>query len=83
MHPSLAGTMRAASCAFVGSGHFTSFHDINKIIKIKKTFVSNPETFPVFDTLFLTYKNVYSGLKKAYRKANAACHSAHTIVPKS
>jgi xylulokinase len=69
--PTLAGTLGAASCVFVGSGHFRSFNDINNIIRVKKIFTPDPSLSNTFDKLFQSYKNIYSGLQKAYQIANA------------
>jgi xylulokinase len=69
--PTLAGTLGAASCVFVGCGYFKSFNDINKIIQVKNIYAPDPSLSKIFDELFKSYKNIYSGLKNAYHIANS------------
>jgi xylulokinase len=69
-YPAFAGTMGAASCVFVGCGYFKTFNDINRIIKVKKIYTPDPLLSVTFDLLFRSYKNVYSGLRNAYKIAN-------------
>lgn len=69
--PTMAGALGAAACVFVGSGYFKDFDDINKIIKVKKTFTPDLSHKPLYDKLFQSYKNIYKGLRKAYIRANA------------
>ncbi len=66
----MAGAIGAASCAFVGSGIYKNFSDVNAIIAVKESFNPDSGTRDVYHEVFRTYKNVYSGLKKAYIKAN-------------
>ncbi|RLD93852.1 MAG: hypothetical protein DRJ29_07590 [Bacteroidetes bacterium] len=68
--PTMAGALGAASCAFVGSGHFDSFDQINQYIEIQNTFTPDPSVKELYDDQFRSYKNVYRGLKKAYIEAN-------------
>jgi len=68
--PTMAGALGAASCAFVGSGHFSSFHQINQFIEVKKSFRPDPSLEELYTKLFHSYKDVYRGLKKAYIRAN-------------
>lgn len=68
--PKMAGAIGAAMCAFVGSGIFQKFESVNNIIKVKKQFDPNPENRDIYNELFVSYKNIYKGLKKAYIKAN-------------
>jgi xylulokinase len=68
--PTMAGAIGVATCAFVGKGTFGSFSDVTRYIQVKETFEPNPATKEVYNALFSSYKNVYSGLKKAYNNAN-------------
>ena len=68
--PTMAGALGAASCAFVGSGHFDSFDQINQYIEIQNTFTPDPSVKELYDEQFRSYKNIYRGLKKAYIEAN-------------
>jgi xylulokinase len=68
--PTMAGALGAASCAFVGSGLLDSFHEINKFIKVSKSFNPDPSVEALHTDLFRSYQDVYRGLKKAYITAN-------------
>ena len=68
--PTMAGALGAASCAFVGSGHYNSFHQVNQFIEVKKSFRPDPSLEELYTKLFHSYKDVYRGLKKAYIRAN-------------
>ncbi len=68
--PTMAGAIGAASCAFVGSGTYENFNEVNNFIGIKERFLPNQGNAAIYDALFKSYKNVYSGLRKAYIEAN-------------
>jgi len=68
--PVMAGALGAASCAFVGSGIFSDFQQVNQFIRVQKTFSPDPGKAEQYDQLFQSYKLVYKGLKKAYIRAN-------------
>jgi xylulokinase len=70
-HPTMAGAIGAAMCAFVGSGVFESFSDVNKIIKPAKVFTPEAKNKPVYDDLFSNYKDIYHSLKGTYQRANS------------
>jgi xylulokinase len=68
--PTMSGALGAASCAFVGSGHFDSFHQIKQIIKQNKSFSPDPSVKELYSNMFQSYKDIYRGLKRAYTDAN-------------
>ena len=68
--PTLAGSIGAAACAFVGSGVFDSFQDVNKMITIDKVFEPQHEHSEIFDELFESYKKLYFKLKGVYDRLN-------------
>ncbi len=68
--PTMSGALGAASCAFVGSGHFDSFHQIKQIIKQNKSFSPDPSVKELYSDMFKSYKDIYKGLKRAYTDAN-------------
>ena len=68
--PTMAGAMGAASCAFVGSGVFADFNDVNQFIDVNSIFIPDPSLSTLYKKLFQSYKNVYRGLEKAYVSAN-------------
>jgi len=69
--PTMAGTIGAAVCAFVGSGIFKDFTEIDKIIIAKETFEPNQENEAIYNKLFANYKDIYKSLKRTYQRANA------------
>ena len=69
--PTMAGTIGAAMCAFVGAGIYKDFTEIDKIVKPEKIFKPNVENKAIYDELFANYKDVYKSLKGAYQRANA------------
>jgi xylulokinase len=66
----MAGAVGVATCAFVGSGSYSGFGDVNKFIKVRDTFTPDPDLRLIYHELFKSYKNVYSGLRRAYIEAN-------------
>jgi xylulokinase len=68
--PTMAGALGAASCAFVGSGHYDSFQQIREIIKVERSFQPDPSLNELYTKLFHSYQDIYRGLKKAYISAN-------------
>ena len=66
----MAGALGAASCAFVGSGHMDSFHEINRFVGVGNTYYPDASLAGLYGELFESYKQVYRGLKKAYVHAN-------------
>ncbi len=70
-HPTMAGAIGGAMCAFVGSGLFADFTSVNKIVKADKTFHPNPENKNIYDELFVNYKDIYNSLKGTYNRANS------------
>lgn len=68
--PTMAGAIGGAMCAFVGSGLFNDFKEVNKIVKPEKTFVPNTENRAIYNELFDNYKDVYNSLKGTYQRAN-------------
>ena len=68
--PTMAGALGAASCAFVGSGIMDSFHDISEFVKVRESYHPDESLSGLYEELFLSYQDVYHGLRKAYIKAN-------------
>jgi xylulokinase len=69
-HATMAGTIGAAMCAFVGSGVFGSFSEISKIIRPAIVFTPEVKNKAIYDELFSNYKDIYHSLKGTYLKAN-------------
>ena len=70
-HPTMAGAIGAAMCAFVGAGVFKDFTSVDNIVKPTKTFTANLENKDIYDELFINYKDIYNSLKKTYLRANS------------
>ena len=68
--PTMAGALGAASCAFVGSGQFDTFHRMRDFIKVTHTFAPDPSRTDLYTSLFNSYRDIYRGLKKPYIRAN-------------
>ncbi len=52
-NPTMAGTLGAASCAFVGSGLFDSFHQVKQCIQVKRRYTPDPAVEEIYARLFL------------------------------
>jgi len=76
--PTMAGALGAASCAFVGSGLMTSFHEISRFVGVNEMYRPDPGLKILYEELFQSYKEVYYGLKKAYVNANLKRFSQNT-----
>jgi hypothetical protein len=59
-----------ASDSVVDYFNTNCFHDINHIIRVKKTFIHNSTHSYIFGKLFKDYKNIYSALEKTYILTN-------------
>lgn len=75
--PTMAGAIGAAMCAFVGSGIFKDFTEVDNIIATKENFEPNKKNKAIYDELFANYKDVYRSLKGTYQRANAKRFSTH------
>jgi xylulokinase len=69
--PTMAGAIGAALCAFVGSGIFDNFSEVNKIIKPATVYTPELKNKPIYDDLFSNYKDIYKSLKGNYHRANS------------
>jgi len=68
--PTMSGALGAAACAFVGSGIFQDFHQVNQCMEVQNTFSPDSLHSEMYNHLFQSYKDVYKGLEKAYLRAN-------------
>lgn len=66
-----AGALGGAVIALIGLGHIKDFDSARKFIKESKVYKPNPKNKAIYDKLFVDYKNIYYGLKKAYKIANS------------
>lgn len=69
-HPTMAGAIGGAMCAFVGSGIFKDFTEVDRIVSVNKIFEPNAANKTIYDELFVNYKDVYKSLKGTYHRAN-------------
>jgi len=70
-HPTMAGAIGAAMCAFVGSGVFNSFSEVNRMVKPATVFTPELKNKSIYDDLFSNYKDIYKSLKETYQRANS------------
>ncbi len=75
--PKMAGTIGAASCAFVGSGVFEGFSEVKNLLQVDKVFKPRADKRKIFNTLFKSYKSIYYSLKKTYRDINLKRFNAY------
>ncbi len=68
--PRNAGALGVAIVAMIGLGHLSGFDQVKDFIKIDHTYVPNLNNKAIYDKLFGDYKNIYYGLKQAYKVAN-------------
>lgn len=68
--PRNAGAVGAAIVALIGLGELPGFWSAKDFVEVERRYAPNPENKIIYDDLFDDYKNVYNGLKDAYKKAN-------------
>jgi xylulokinase len=68
--PKNAGALGAAMCAMVGSGTFSNFSEIQKLIQETERFLPNADNKKVYDVLFENYQQIFHQLRKAYSNIN-------------
>lgn len=68
--PKMAGAIGAATCAFVGANILADFTEVTNLIHVDKVFRPQDDKKEIFDSLFKTYKAVYSNLKQTYKNIN-------------
>ena len=71
-NPRSAGALGAAGVAMIGLGQLGGFEEVRSFVQTDKEYSPNPENRAIYDKLFADYKNIYSGLEKAYERANSA-----------
>lgn len=68
--PRLAGAIGASLCAFIGSGIISDFSKVKEFIKENRRFQPSPENKKLYDEIYLSYRDIYYGLRKPYMNAN-------------
>ena len=68
--PRNAGAVGAAIVAMIGLGELPGFWAAKDFVEVERRYEPNSENKIIYDDLFNDYKNVYNGLKDAYKKAN-------------
>lgn len=68
--PRSAGASGAAIIAMIGLGKLKGFGDAKKFVRVSKRYKPNPANRQIYDALFGSYKDVYYGLRGAYKRAN-------------
>lgn len=68
--PRHAGAIGGAMCAMVGSGTFSGFPEVDRLIRPVRDFKPDPANSGLYDKLFTQYKTLYRALEKPYIAAN-------------
>lgn len=68
--PRSAGALGGAITAMIGLGVIKNFSEGKKFVKIEKVYKPNEKNKEIYAKLFSSYKDVYYGLKAAYKRAN-------------
>lgn len=68
--PRNAGAVGAAIISLIGLGEIKDFNSAKSFVKTSYTYHPNNDNRLIYDKLFADYKNIYNGLKKAYKIAN-------------
>jgi len=59
-----------ALVAAVGLGLYPDFESLKQVVRVERAFEPNEANAETYDFLFQTYQEVYSSLKKVYRRLN-------------
>jgi xylulokinase len=68
--PRNAGALGGAIIALIGLGEISSFENASEFVKAGAVYSPNKANAAVYDKQFLSYKDIFYSLKKAYTKAN-------------
>jgi len=69
-NPRNAGALGGAIIALIGLGEISGFSEAGKFAKVQGVYKPNKANQAVYNKLFASYKDVYYGLKQAYKNAN-------------
>jgi xylulokinase len=70
-NPRNAGALGAAITALIGLGEVKSFSEARGYVRAAETYRPNRNNREIYDKLFQNYKEIYKGLKKAYKNINS------------
>lgn len=70
-NPRNAGALGAAIIALIGLGEIKGFEEAKYFVKETKTYRPDAKNSNIYNQLFVSYKDIYYGLAKAYKKANS------------
>jgi len=65
-----AGAKGIALLASMTLGYIKSYEEIKNYIKVKNTFLPNPEHRELYDNMFKEFKNIYKQNRKWYKRMN-------------
>jgi xylulokinase len=68
--PQEAGAVGAALVAAVGLGIYPGFGALESAVKVDRVFDPQEENFAVYDSLFDSFREAYSSLRRFYRRLN-------------
>ncbi|MGI6702112.1 MAG: xylulokinase [Christensenellales bacterium] len=69
--PRNAGALGGAIIALIGLKEIESFEKASEFVEIESAYTPDPGNKAVYDKLYLSYKDIYYGLKDAYIRANS------------
>jgi xylulokinase len=68
--PKEAGAKGAAIIAMIALGHFKSFEDAEKLVKIDAVYEPNPQNAAIYEKAFKEFKAIYKNNRRMYRRLN-------------
>ena len=69
-NPQEAGAVGVAMSSAVGMGIYKDFDSLKQVVAVGHTYVPQDKNRMVYDTLFSSYRDLYSHLRKFYTKLN-------------
>jgi xylulokinase len=69
-NPRHAGAVGAAYCALIGLGICSNFEEVNKRMKVEKSFVPRPENAGVYNKMYKEFVALYPKLKDTFDALN-------------
>ncbi|MDR3262908.1 MAG: FGGY-family carbohydrate kinase [Clostridiales bacterium] len=70
-NPRNAGALGAAITALIGLGEIKGFDSARDFVRVSEKYKPDRSNKEIYDKLFTNYKEVYEGLKKAYKNINS------------
>jgi xylulokinase len=68
--PQDSGVIGLSCLSAIAEGQLDSFGDIVNVVRAERVYVPNPENRPIYDRLFMLYKNIYKANKHILNRLN-------------